>query len=295
MNEDKGREYFLPEKLPHLWCSGCSHGTVVVALSRALARLQIAPSSTVVVTGIGCFGKADDYFATHALHGTHGRALAFATGIKAVKEDLTVLALMGDGDCCAIGGNHLIHAARRNMDITAIVSNNLNYGMTGGQYSSTTPLGSKTSTSVYGFPEHPFDLCRLVEAAGATFVARCTPYQGSFNGETGAFLPMLEHILTSALQHRGFSFVEVLSCCPTHYGRNNRQGEGDRMVRLLQETTLPIEDYKQLPPGEQEKYISTGILSVAKRPDFNTLYTRVREQAQGKVPALKKEDGEVKG
>ena len=166
------REYLDEKMLPHMWCPGCGNGIALGALTRALAELALPRNRVVVVTGIGCWGKADDYLATSALHGTHGRALAFATGVKAARPELTVIVLMGDGDGATIGGNHLIHAARRNIDLTAVVLNNQNYGMTGGQVSATTPVDAITSTTMYGNPERDFDLCRLVDAAGANYVAR---------------------------------------------------------------------------------------------------------------------------
>lgn len=272
-------DFIREDKLPHLWCSGCSHGTIVHTIARALARLQIPPDSTVVVTGIGCFGKADDYFATHALHGTHGRALAFASGAKVAKPELTVLALMGDGDSCTIGGNHLIHAARRNIDLTAVVSNNLNYGMTGGQYSATTPEGSITSTSSYGSPEPGFNLCELVKSAGATFVGRCTPYHGFFCDSEQRFVSMLEDILVDAIRHKGFSFVEVMSGCPTYYGRYNRKGEAPKMIKSLKEITIIREEYEKLTTEEKEKFIPIGTLYVSPRPDFGSLYRAIQQKA----------------
>lgn len=262
--------YLRQDKLPHLWCGGCSHGVVVGAVARALAGLGIAPEQTVVSTGIGCFGKADDYFATHALHGTHGRALAFASGVKAVKPELTVIALMGDGDAATIGGNHLIHAARRNMDITAIVSNNNNYGMTGGQCSATTPAGKRTTTSPYGSPEPDFDLCELVRGAGGGFVARSTPFH----------VKALERLIREALEYRGFSFVEVLSCCPTYYGRYNREGDAVAMLQAIKQRALAADKYAQLSPEERAAHIPVGLLYRQERVDFNTCYGTVRRKAQ---------------
>lgn len=162
-------EYLRYDKLPLFWCPGCSDGIVLGAIVRSFAELGLKKEEIVVVTGIGCWGKADDYLGTHTLHVTHGRALAFATGVKAAKPELTVVALMGDGDCATIGGNHFIHAARRNIGVTAIVVNNLNYGMTGGQYSATTPEGSSTSTSPLGSLEPAFDLCELGESGRRSF------------------------------------------------------------------------------------------------------------------------------
>ena len=172
MSHATGTQYLKPGVLPHMWCAGCGIGTMLGAMLRAFEELGYSNTDTVVVTGIGCTGKLDDYLVTNALHTTHGRALAYATGIKAFNPRLHVVVIMGDGDGVTIGGNHFIHAARRNMDLTAIVLNNLNYGMTGGQASGTTPEWSITSTTAYGNPEREFDICALAEAAGANYVAR---------------------------------------------------------------------------------------------------------------------------
>jgi 2-oxoglutarate ferredoxin oxidoreductase subunit beta len=208
-----------------------------------------------VVTGIGCFGKADDYVRTHSVHGTHGRALGFATGIKAARPELTVIALMGDGDCATIGGNHLIHAARRDIGVLAVVSNNLNYGMTGGQFSATTPEGSITTTSPYGHVEQAFDLCALAQGAGASFVAR-----GTCGQPVG-----MRRIFDEALGHKGFAFVEVMSPCPTHFGRANRHGDAPEMMRGLTEA------YRG----------KTGVLSRRETPGFSSKYRAAMQAAGG--------------
>ena len=266
------KDYLRQDKLPHLWCGGCSHGVVVSAVTRALVKLEILANKAVITTGIGCFGKADDYFATHAFHGTHGRALSFATGIKATSNDLTVLALMGDGDAATIGGNHLIHAARRNMDITAIVSNNYNYGMTGGQYSATTSSGKKTSTSQYGNPELSFDLCSLVVGAGGGFVARTTPFH----------VKAMEKLITEAIRYRGFSFVEIISCCPTYYGRYNREGDAVEMMELIKKRAVNKDKYNQLSAEEKAEHFPIGKLHEVEKVDFNTSYREVQQRAQRK-------------
>jgi 2-oxoglutarate ferredoxin oxidoreductase subunit beta len=173
-----GVKYLKDGVLPHMWCPGCGIGIMLGAMLRAFEELGFSNTDTVVVTGIGCTGKLDDYLVTNALHTTHGRALAFATGVKAFRPELNVVVIMGDGDSVTIGGNHFIHAARRNMDLTAIVLNNLNFGMTGGQVSGTTPEWRFTSTTAYGNPEKEFDICALAETAGANYVARSTPNNG---------------------------------------------------------------------------------------------------------------------
>ncbi|HCJ58399.1 MAG TPA: 2-oxoacid:ferredoxin oxidoreductase subunit beta, partial [Clostridiaceae bacterium] len=200
MSKIKYDDYLIKEKLPLFWCSGCGNGTVLGAILRAFATLELDKKNTVVVTGIGCWGKADDYISTNTFHGTHGRALSFATGIKLANPKLKVIALMGDGDGATIGGNHLIHTARRNVDITAIVVNNFNYGMTGGQYSGTTPEDSYTATSRYGHIEPGFDLCKLVEAAGAPYVARGSAYN----------VVQLEKLIRDGIEKKGFSFIEAI-------------------------------------------------------------------------------------
>jgi 2-oxoglutarate ferredoxin oxidoreductase subunit beta len=185
---------------------------VLNALLCALDRAATEKEEILVVTGIGCWGKADDYILSNALHVTHGRALAYATGAKAANPDLTVIVLMGDGDGTTIGGNHLIHTARRNMDLTAIIVNNLNYGMTGGQYSATTPCGAITSTSVGGNPERGFDVCDLVRAAGANYVAR----------ETVAAGMRLKSRIVAGIRKKGFSLIEAMSPCTTLFGPRNQ-------------------------------------------------------------------------
>ena len=245
------REYLAEEKLPTIWCPGCGNGTVLRALLQAFAALKLDPRKTVAVSGIGCWGWADDYLRVNAFHGTHGRALAFATGIALANPALTVIALMGDGDGATIGGNHLIHAARRNVNVTALVANNFNYGMTGGQYSGTTPSGSITATSSQGHMEEGFDLCALAAAAGAPYVARGTV------AEPGKLARLIE----GGLVKRGFSFVEALSPCPTHFGRFNGAKTPWEMLEELKTTALPL-----------------GILTDREKEDYGTRYAQAAEK-----------------
>jgi 2-oxoglutarate/2-oxoacid ferredoxin oxidoreductase subunit beta len=265
-----GLKYMKPGVLPHMWCAGCGIGGMLGALLRAFEELGYANTDTVVVTGIGCTGKADDYLLINALHTTHGRALAYATGIKAYKPQLKVVVLMGDGDSVTIGGNHFIHAARRNIDLTAIVLNNLNYGMTGGQVSGTTPEWAYTSTTAYGNPEREFDICALAETAGANYVARSTPYHGW----------EMKEIMKQALQKKGFSLVEVVSPCPTHFGRNNEMKETPEMLQWLGERALPVDLYRKLSEHERKNHFPTGTLVDKNEPDFGARYDQVRARAQ---------------
>ncbi len=277
MSMNLAEHYLNRKQLPHIWCTGCGSGIVLGALTRALGGLGLDKKKVVVVTGIGCWGKADDYLTTNAFHGTHGRALPYATGIKAANPELTVIALMGDGDGVTIGGNHLIHSARRNIGVTAIVVNNHNYGMTGGQYSATTPEGSITSTSKYGNPEKAMDLCELVCAAGANYVARGTAYH----------VTQLDSLLKKAISYQGFSFVEVISPCPTHFGRRNKMGSAVDMMKQLKEKGLNKVRYDMVPDEEKSEYFQIGKLIDRDQPDFNEHYEAIRSRSFGNAQGLK--------
>lgn len=271
MTHVTGAAYLKPGILPHMWCPGCGIGTMMSAMLRAFEELGFTHADTVVVTGIGCTGKLDDYLVTNALHTTHGRALAYATGIKAFNPRLNVVVVMGDGDSVTIGGNHFIHAARRNIDLTAIVLNNLNFGMTGGQVSGATPGASVTSTTAYGNPERAFDICALAETAGANYVARTTPHHGW----------EMQALMRQGLERRGFSLIEVVSPCPPHYGRRNEMGETSDMLRWIRDRAVPVERYRALAASEQRSLFPIGTLVDRDEPDFNTRYESVRARAGG--------------
>ena len=277
MSHATGTQYLKPGVLPHMWCAGCGIGTMLGAMLRAFEELGFSNQDTVVVTGIGCTGKLDDYLVTNALHTTHGRALAYATGIKAFNPRLHVVVIMGDGDGVTIGGNHFIHAARRNMDLTAIVLNNLNYGMTGGQASGTTPQWSITSTTAYGNPEREFDICALAEAAGANHVARVTSYHGW----------EMKEAIKEALTKKGFSLVEVMSPCPAHFGRRNEMKETTAMLLSLRDRAVPVERYRGLPEAERSNCFPVGTLVDRDQPGFNERYAVVRERAERQAEAEK--------
>ncbi len=269
MLQKTGKKYLKDGVLPHMWCAGCGIGVMLGSLLRSFEELGYAKNDVVVVTGIGCTGKTDDYLTTNALHTTHGRALAFATGIKAFKPDLKVVVLMGDGDSVTIGGNHFIHAARRNIDLTAIVLNNFNFGMTGGQASGTTPGDKISSTTLYGNPERDFDVSALACVAGASYVARTTPAHG---------WEMTQYI-KEALTKKGFSLVEVFSPCPTNYGKNNKMKDPLQMLRWLKEKGVSPEAYAQLNEAEKDDYFAIGKLCDRDVPDFNTRYEQIRARA----------------
>lgn len=219
------------EVFPTPFCAGCGHGILMGAILRAVDKIGWHLDEMLFVSGIGCAGWIPSpHFAADTLHTTHGRPIAFATGAKLFRPELRVVVIGGDGDIASIGGNHLIHAARRNIDLTVICANNRVYGMTGGQVTPTTPQGAFTATTPQGNPEPPFDLCRLVSGAGATYVARHTVYH----------VKALINILARALEHEGFAFVEVLSPCPTQYGRRNELLTPWAMMRWLKENTITV-------------------------------------------------------
>ena len=217
--------------MPHIWCPGCGHGIILNSLLRAVEMLALEKNDVVMVSGIGCSSRMLGYVDFHTMHTLHGRALAFATGVKMARPDLTVVVPMGDGDALAIGGNHFIHAARRNIDITAIVMNNSTYGMTGGQYSPTTGCGEYGTTAPFGTVVEPFDTVELATAAGATFVARSTTYHAR----------EMTRILAEAIRHPGFSVVEVLTQCPTYYGRKNAKGDAVEMMKHYRDHAVRID------------------------------------------------------
>ncbi len=270
MSVMKYKDYLVQDKLPLFWCGGCGHGIVLGAIVRAFEELQLDRKNTVVVTGIGCWGKADDYINTNTFHGTHGRALAFATGIKLANPELKVLALMGDGDGATIGGNHFIHAARRNVDVTAIIVNNFNYGMTGGQYSGTTPEETYTSTSQNGHIEEPFDLCNLAEASGAPYVARGTVYQ----------VIQLQKMIVEAINKKGFSFVEAIAPCPTHYGRANKMKTAPLMMNWIKNNSISIKGSEKLSEDELKNKFVLGKFVDKSKEDYSTKYRKIVEKAQ---------------
>jgi len=216
------------DRLPHIWCPGCGAGTVVGCFLRCLLKSGLDLDKVAVVSGIGCTGRAAGYIKLDSFHTTHGRAIAFATGLKLANPGLKVVVLSGDGDLVAIGGNHLIHAARRNIDMTVLCVNNFTYGMTGGQLGPTTPLTARTTTSRLGSIEEPFNLPYLAAASGAVYVARWTIAQ----------LHQLEKAISEALLKRGFSLVEIISPCPTYFGRMNAQATGLMQMQYYRENSV---------------------------------------------------------
>ncbi|BAF59027.1 MAG: 2-oxoacid:ferredoxin oxidoreductase subunit beta [Pelotomaculum sp.] len=268
--QEKLKKYLRLERLPHIWCPGCGNGILLGAFVRAVGQLGLDQNNTVVVSGIGCSSRATGYLDFNTLHTTHGRALAFATGIKVARPEASVFVLMGDGDAAAIGGNHLIHAARRNIDITAIIFNNSIYGMTGGQYSPLTPQGSRATTAPHGLFERPFDLAELAKAAGATYVARATTYH------TG----LLTRLIKAGAGHKGFSLIEVITACPVSYGRRNRSGSAYDMLVWQKEHGVPVEKAAKMKPEEMRGKFLIGELHRAEAPEYTEAYERFTGELQ---------------
>jgi 2-oxoglutarate ferredoxin oxidoreductase subunit beta len=221
-------EFLRSERLPHIWCPGCGIGTTVNCFARALLQAKLDLDKVAVVSGIGCSGRVAGYVKLDSFHTTHGRAIPFATGMKLADPELTVVVYSGDGDLIAIGGNHFIHAARRNVDLKVVCINNFMYGMTGGQVGPTTPAAALTTTTPYGAFEEPFNLPHLAASCGAVYVARWTAYH----------VRQITQAMVEAFRKKGFAFIEILSPCPTLYLRRNRLGDGLDMMNYFKEASV---------------------------------------------------------
>jgi 2-oxoglutarate ferredoxin oxidoreductase subunit beta len=263
--------YLRPtKKFPNVWCAGCGIGIVMSALIRAIDRIGLDKDEVALVSGIGCTGRMPVYMDFNTIHTTHGRALAFATGLKIARPELKVITIMGDGDALAIGGNHFIHAARRNIGIAAIVVNNTIYGMTGGQYSPTTPIGARAATAPYGNVEPPMPICELAKAAGAAYVARSTVYHAI----------ELDRFIEQAIRKNGFGLVEAVSYCHTTFGRVNKLGAPVDMMRLLKEKSVSASAAEKLSPEERELKIVRGVLHDVEKPEYTQLYDALIKSVQ---------------
>jgi len=258
------------KKFPHVWCPGCGIGIMLGALIRAIDRVGYEKDEIVLVSGIGCSGRLPVYVDFNTLHTTHGRALTFATGVKLAKPSLKVIVIMGDGDAVAIGGNHFIHAARRNIDVTSIILNNSVYGMTGGQYSPTTPYGMRSSTTVYSNIEQSFKISELAVTAEAVFVGRRTVYH----------VKLLDSLIEKAVLKEGFSVVEVIAHCHTQYGRQNRLGTAVEMMEWQRDHAVTVEKAATMKPGELQDKIVIGVLVDKELPVYQDEYEKIRERSK---------------
>ncbi len=255
-------DYLRKDFFPNIWCPGCGNGIVLRATIEAISSLDIPKDSIAMISGIGCSSRATGYIDFHTIHSLHGRAIPVATGVKAAKPDMKVFVLTGDGDASSIGGNHLIHAARRNIDLTTIVFNNNIYGMTGGQVSPTTPYAARTTTTPHGNPEKSFDICSLAMGAGATYVGRGTIFH----------IHQLIKLIKEAINHHGFSLIDVVTTCPVYYGRMNRYDDAIALIEDIKNRTIPFEKAQEMDIKELEGKIITGLFKKEEKGEFIDSY-----------------------
>ncbi len=259
------------KKFPHVFCAGCGHGIVLGSLIRSIHGLGLSKDDVCVVAGIGCSGRLAAYVDFNTVHTTHGRALTFATGIKMAKPNMHVIVVMGDGDSMAIGGNHLIHAARRNIGVTALILNNNIYGMTGGQCSPTTPSGSFSMTTPAGQMEQSFDCVELCTAAGANYVARGSVFH----------VNKLDAMIMEGITNPGFGVVEILSPCFTQYGRKNKFKSPVEMYQALKKKVTPIARFNEIPEAERGERVPSGVFVKKDKPGLEEKYYEMAARCQG--------------
>jgi 2-oxoglutarate ferredoxin oxidoreductase subunit beta len=277
-NYDK---YLRLEKMPTLWCWGCGDGVILKAFVRAIEKMGVSQDDVCVVSGIGCSGRFSSYVDFNTVHTTHGRTVAYATGIKLARPDKLVICVAGDGDALAIGGNHTIHGCRRNIDLTMIVINNFIYGLTNSQTSPTTPKGMWTVSQKAGNIDPTFDTCNLAIAAGASFVAR----------ETMLDPKKLEKVLIKAMEHKGFSMMEVLSNCHINLGRKNKMLSAMENLEWIDSITTPKKKYDEMTPEEQLNLLPTGILKQDLEADeYCDMYAEIQKVQQGLRKPISQDD-----
>lgn len=263
----------LDDRFPHVWCPGCGIGIILGSIIRVIHSLGIPKEKFCLVSGIGCTSRMPGYIDTDTFHVLHGRAIPAAIGIKLARPEMEVMVIGGDGDILAIGGNHFIHAARRNIDMAVIIVNNYNYGMTGGQYSPTTPEGKYATTAPYGMIEPCFNVVHTAVGAGASFVARTTVYH----------VPQLDRFIKLAIEKKGFAVVEVVSNCPTLYGRLNQMPSPIEMIEFLKKQSVPKEKAEKLPPEELKDKIVTGIFHDVDKEEFIEKYRKLVERLKNEA------------
>ncbi len=264
--------YLRQDKMPHIWCDGCGHGIILKSILRVVDQLGWEKNNIALVSGIGCSGRTPGYVDFNTLHTTHGRAISFATGLKLANPKLHVIVVSGDGDATAIGGNHFIHGARRNLDINLIVFNNNIYGMTGGQCSPTTETTKRATTTPYGNPDSAFDISKLAEAAGASYVARSTTYH----------VAKLDKYIKDSFLTKGFSVVEAYSSCPTSYGKMNKETgkTGLQMLMYQKDNTVPLQKAQKMTQAQLEGKFITGVFVEKDKPDYTENYAKVIQTAK---------------
>ena len=277
-NYDK---YLRLEKMPTLWCWGCGDGVILKAFVRAIDKMGINQDDVCVVSGIGCSGRFSSYVDFNTVHTTHGRTVAYATGIKLARPDKLVVCVAGDGDALAIGGNHTIHGCRRNIDMTMIIINNFIYGLTNSQTSPTTPRGMWTVSQKAGNIDPTFDTCDLAIASGASFVAR----------ESMIEPKKLEKSLIKAMQHKGFSMMEVLSNCHINLGRKNKMASAMENLEWIDSITVSKKKYDTLSEEEQLNLLPTGVLKEdTEALEYCEMYAEIKKVHQGQRAKITQDD-----
>lgn len=266
-------KYLRIDRWPTVWCPGCGNGIILKAFLEAVDQLELKKDRVAVVSGIGCSSRATGYLDFNTMHTLHGRAISFATGVKLARPEFKVIVMGGDGDLASIGGNHFIHACRRNIDLTVIVFNNMIYGMTGGQYSPTTPEEEMASTAPYGHIEQPFDIAELALSSGATYVARATVYH--YN--------LLVRYIKEAIAHKGISVVDAITNCHTYYGRYNGMPEPYQMMEYFKNNSVTLERAKNMSKEELKGKIIVGVFKKEEgKPCYLDRYEKIREKAMSK-------------
>jgi 2-oxoglutarate ferredoxin oxidoreductase subunit beta len=258
-------KYFRKEMMPHIFCPGCGHGVLMKDIAIAIDRLGYDKNNVCIVSGIGCSSRAAGYMDFNTIHTTHGRAIAVATGMKMAKPNLKVIVITGDGDASAIGGNHFIHAARRNINLAVFVFNNNIYGMTGGQYSPTTPMNDYGTTAPYGNIDQSFDIADLAKYSGATFVARGTVWH----------VDKTIRLMERAILHKGFSVVDCMSVCPTYYGRKNQKGGSVDMIKWQRKYSVDSAKAKNMTREELEGKLIIGEIHHRNREEYTVKYKKI--------------------
>lgn len=263
-------KYFRPGRLPHIWCPGCGNGVITGAIVKAIDKQGLEKDDVAVISGIGCSSRSSGYLDFNTANTLHGRALPIATGVKMANPALNVIVCSGDGDCTAIGGNHLIHAARRNIDLTLVVFNNSIYGMTGGQYSPMTPIHSKATTAPYYTVEPSFNLLDLAKAAGVTYVARATTYH----------VPVLVDVIAKGIAHKGFSIIEAVSACPISFGRQNKMGGPAQMMAWQRDHGVMKAVWDRMDEDKKAEAIAAGKFPIGVLYENNDVmeYTKAYDQ-----------------
>jgi 2-oxoglutarate ferredoxin oxidoreductase subunit beta len=280
-NYDK---YLRVNKMPTLWCWGCGDGVILKATIRAIEKMGWDMDSVCIVSGIGCSGRFSSYIDCNTVHTTHGRTVAYATGIKLAKPHAHVIVVAGDGDGLAIGGNHTIHGCRRNIDLNFILINNFIYGLTNSQTSPTTPRGMWTVSQKNGNIDPTFDACKLAIGSGASFVAR----------ESMTDPKKLEKILVKAFSHKGFSFIDVFSNCHINLGRKNKMASAMDNLKWIDDITLPLKKWEALSEEEQLNVFPTGVLREVEQEEYCEMYAEIQKAAKGERAKITQDDFEKK-